>query len=75
VKHKYQDATHAELPSILAQMWKDADPNEKQLFLDEQFRSEQQYNETLLEWEKINNSNSPETVTTATTLRTRCLWG
>jgi len=41
VKYKYQDATHAELPSILAQMWKDADPNEKQLFLDEQFRSEQ----------------------------------
>jgi len=73
VKNKYQDATHAEIPSILAQMWKDADPHEKQLFLDEQFTLEQQYNQTMLEWETSNSSsiNSNININNSATTTTR----
>jgi len=78
VKHKYPDAPNADIPTILAQMWKDADPYEKQLFVDEQFRLEQQYHQTMLEWEpsnsssSINNSNSA-TTTTRTSSEPLCL--
>ena len=61
----------ADIPTILAQLWKDADPHEKQLFVDEQFRLEQQYNQTMLEWETASNSINININNSATMTRTR----
>lgn len=72
VKNKYQDAitTNADIPSILAQLWKDADPIERKVFLDEQFRLEQSYDQTMVEWEQQSsrsstNNNEPLSITTS----------
>mmetsp|Transcript_17590 Transcript_17590/g.19909 ORF Transcript_17590/g.19909 Transcript_17590/m.19909 type:complete len:406 (-) Transcript_17590:57-1274(-) len=71
VKHKYPDVANADIPTILAQMWKDADPYEKQLFVDEQFRLEQQYHQTMLEWERPSNSSSSININNSATTTTR----
>jgi len=58
VTHKYSDATPAEIPSILAQLWKVADPNEKKWFLEEQIKLEQSYNLKMIEWDKKSKNSS-----------------
>mmetsp|Transcript_18538 Transcript_18538/g.21470 ORF Transcript_18538/g.21470 Transcript_18538/m.21470 type:complete len:431 (+) Transcript_18538:242-1534(+) len=54
VKNKHKDAKNAEISRILAQMWKDANAEEKKIFVDEEFRLRQNYKITMSEW-KIQN--------------------
>jgi len=58
VKTRFTNAvTHVEIASILAQMWKDADPIEKKVYLDKQFLQEQSYNRRMVEWEHHHSSS------------------
>ncbi|OEU15810.1 HMG-box, partial [Fragilariopsis cylindrus CCMP1102] len=43
VKNKHKDVKNAEVSRILAQMWKDADAEEKKMFVDGEFRLRQEY--------------------------------
>jgi len=52
VKKKYKDANNAEVSRVLAQMWKDADAEEKKAFVDEEFRLRQQYKIAMMEWKR-----------------------
>ena len=52
VKNKNKDAKNAEVSRILAQMWKDADPEEKKVFIDEEFALRQQYKIAMTEWKR-----------------------
>eukprot|EP00534_Pseudo-nitzschia_fraudulenta_P003715 CAMPEP_0201131450 /NCGR_PEP_ID=MMETSP0850-20130426/42819_1 /ASSEMBLY_ACC=CAM_ASM_000622 /TAXON_ID=183588 /ORGANISM="Pseudo-nitzschia fraudulenta, Strain WWA7" /LENGTH=415 /DNA_ID=CAMNT_0047401493 /DNA_START=259 /DNA_END=1506 /DNA_ORIENTATION=+ len=52
VKNKYKDAKNAEVSRILAQMWKDADGDEKKTFIDEEFELRQQYKIAMTEWKR-----------------------
>jgi len=52
VKNKHKDAKNAEVSRILAQMWKDADPEGKKVFIDEEFALRQQYKIAMTEWKR-----------------------
>lgn len=52
VKNKYKDAKNAEVSRILAQMWKEADAEEKKTFIDEEFALRQQYKIAMTEWKR-----------------------
>jgi hypothetical protein len=52
VKNKHKDAKNAEVSRILAQMWKDADAEEKKIFVDEEFRLRQEYKLAMSEWKR-----------------------
>lgn len=52
VKNKHKDAKNAEVSRILAQMWKDADAEEKKTFVDEEFALRQQYKIAMSEWKR-----------------------
>uniref|UniRef100_A0A7S4AU04 HMG box domain-containing protein n=1 Tax=Pseudo-nitzschia australis TaxID=44445 RepID=A0A7S4AU04_9STRA len=52
VKNKYKDAKNAEVSRILAQMWKDADEEEKKGFVDEEFALRQKYKIAMSEWKR-----------------------
>jgi hypothetical protein len=50
VKEKYKDAKTADISRILAQMWKDCPEEEKQQYVDEEFRLRQTYKISMSEW-------------------------
>ena len=52
VKNEYKDAKNAEMSRIIAQMWKDADAEEKKAFIDEEFELRQQYKIAMAEWKR-----------------------
>ena len=52
VKNKHKDAKNAEVSRILAQMWKDADAEEKKAFVDEEFALRQQYKIAMSEYKR-----------------------
>lgn len=52
VKSKHKGAKNAEVSRILAQMWKDADPDEKKTFIDEEFALRQQYKIAMSKWKR-----------------------
>lgn len=52
VKNKHKDAKNAEVSRILAQMWKDADAEEKKAFIDEEYELRQQYKIAMTEWKR-----------------------
>ena len=52
VKSKNKDAKNAEVSRLLAQMWKDADAEEKKLFVDEEFALRQHYKMEMAEWKR-----------------------
>ena len=52
VKGEHKGAKNAEISRILAQMWKEADPNEKKKFIDEEFALRQQYKIAMSEWKR-----------------------
>lgn len=55
VKSEHKNTKNAEISKILAQMWKKADPVEKQVYIDEEFRLRQQYKNAMSEWKKKND--------------------
>lgn len=52
VKSEHQGAKNAEISRILAQMWKEADPDEKKKFIDEEFALRQRYKIAMSEWKR-----------------------
>jgi len=50
VKNKHKDIKNTEISRILAQMWKDANAEEKKNFVDEEFRLRQNYKVIMSEW-------------------------
>jgi len=52
VKTKHKDAKNAEVSRILAQMWKNAAPEEKKPFVDEEFELRQLYKIAMTEWKR-----------------------
>ena len=52
VKNKHKDVKNAEVSRILAQMWKDADAEEKKMFVDGEFRLRQEYKLAVSEWKR-----------------------
>ncbi|KAG7339140.1 HMG high mobility group box-containing protein [Nitzschia inconspicua] len=52
VKEKYKNAKTADISRILAQMWKDAPPEEKKEFIDEEFRLRQDYKVAMAAWKE-----------------------
>jgi hypothetical protein len=52
VKNKQKDVKNAEVSRILAQMWKDANAEEKKIFVDEEFRLRQEYKLAMSEWKR-----------------------
>lgn len=52
VKKKHKNSKNAEISRILAQMWKDADADEKKTFIDEEFALRQQYKIAMSEWKR-----------------------
>mmetsp|Transcript_35912 Transcript_35912/g.41027 ORF Transcript_35912/g.41027 Transcript_35912/m.41027 type:complete len:545 (-) Transcript_35912:415-2049(-) len=54
VKSLHPDARNSDISKILAQMWKDANPEEKQVFIDKEFRLRQNYKLLMSEWKREN---------------------
>jgi hypothetical protein len=52
VKNKHKDAKNADVSRLLAQMWKDAEAEEKKVFIDEEFALRQQYKIAMAEWKR-----------------------
>mmetsp|Transcript_11100 Transcript_11100/g.32120 ORF Transcript_11100/g.32120 Transcript_11100/m.32120 type:complete len:413 (-) Transcript_11100:360-1598(-) len=52
VKGRHKDAKNAEVSRILAQMWRDADAEEKKAFIDEEYTLRQQYKVAMTEWKR-----------------------
>ncbi|KAL3936918.1 MAG: hypothetical protein SGARI_002352 [Bacillariaceae sp.] len=52
VKEKHKDAKTAEISRILAQMWKEAPPEEKKEFIDEEFKLRTKYKVAMAEWKE-----------------------
>lgn len=52
VKNLHKNAKNADVSRILAQMWKDADAEEKKTFVDEEFALRQRYKIAMSEWKR-----------------------
>ncbi|KAG7360102.1 HMG high mobility group box-containing protein [Nitzschia inconspicua] len=52
VKEKHKNAKTAEVSRILAQMWKEAPPEEKKEFVDEEYRLRQDYKVAMAAWKE-----------------------
>jgi len=52
VKNEHKEAKNAEVSRILAQMWKDADAEQKKSFIDEEFALRQKYKVAMSEWKR-----------------------
>lgn len=52
VKEKYPNVGNAEISRILAQMWKDATPEERKDHVDKEFKLRQEYKTAIAEWRR-----------------------
>jgi len=52
VKKENKDSKNADVSRLLAQLWKDADTEEKKIFIDEEFALRQQYKIAMTEWKR-----------------------
>lgn len=56
VKTEFEDAKNADISRILANMWKDAPPDEKNKYIDEEYRLRQEYKIAIAEWRRSSDA-------------------